>query len=157
MSNRETKPQTTTTKATKRSVGRPKKSAATTPPKRAAKARIVTVTDSTTDAGKHQTANAKRPIDRVVDGAVTLGQEIEKHKSQTRPSKKSEATNNDVMAALRALERGLAKEANALHHHLDDLNDKLDKGIEIFTGIKRDVAKISRESGKKSRWPWRRS
>lgn len=165
---KEKQPSKSTTKATKRPVGRPKKSATTTPPKRAAKARIVTVTDNVDvpkSVKKLAAAQAKRPIDRVVDSAVSLGQEIEKHNARVRPShqatKKPAIDPRPLQEAYKeaiAAAKKYEDEYTRLKIEVASVKSELDKTKRTVAKLKELIAELQPTEVKavrRSVWPWR--
>lgn len=155
MSKRSTTTKATTPRTpTKRSAGRPKKAA---DPE-------VTVTQIRAKAEKPVNApkppRAPRPkkIADVVPPkkAVPVDLGAKRKINDVASPKTALPTNADVMNALEGLKRSLIDEAKGVHDRFDALNKKLDRGIEIFTEIKRDVSTIDRATRKKSWFSRRR-
>ncbi|MFN3008774.1 hypothetical protein [Mycolicibacterium wolinskyi] len=156
---KEKQPSKSTTKATKRPVGRPKKSATTTPPKRAAKARIVTVTDE----GVKVTGKINKPMldlaavnDRPVakaDTKPTIAKPVKFKKTVIDPRPLQEAYKEAIAAA-----KKYEDEYTRLKIEVASVKSELDKTKRTVAKLKELIAELQPTEVKavrRSVWPWR--
>lgn len=158
---KEKQPSKSTTKAIKRPVGRPKKNVTTTPPKRAAKARIVTVRDQSLTTEKMK-SNAKRLAEdgkavgvpaHTIQKNTAAGKTVTFKKPAIDPRPLQEAY-KDAIAAAKKYE----DEYTRLKIEVASVKSELDKTNRTVKRLKELIAELQPTEVKavrRSVWPWR--